>query len=353
MNYKYFSTIILCVIGAYVFSVAFINFVVDPFYIFRTPVFKVQHQINERYTKIERLRKGTGKYNSFIMGSSRMLLTHPDTIERYIPGGKFYNLATRGATPFEHLLHVKYLIKNGYSVKNLYIGLDIDKCFTTKIYDDTNYLFKLHPDVANKSRVDFYWSYLSIFPKGDIKRKLRANFDKGVPRRYEIEEDGTMAWESRTGDRRSLSDQQVNDDNIMIKNEMMKWNLEALGELVALCKQKDIKLTLFITPHSGILMNRFAVEDYVECLRELSEITPFWDFSGYNSVTTNNKNYLDRSHYNRSVSCLIAARIFGDKTLIVPSDFGVWVTKRNIDAHLENVRINFKNNRLRNGSGGH
>ena len=109
MNYKYFSTIILCVIGAYVFSVAFINFVVDPFYIFRTPVFKVQHQINGRYTKIERLRKGTGKYNSFIMGSSRMLFTHPDTIERYLPGGKFYNLATRGATPFEHLLHVKYL----------------------------------------------------------------------------------------------------------------------------------------------------------------------------------------------------------------------------------------------------
>jgi hypothetical protein len=100
-----------------------------------------------------------------------------------------------------------------------------------------------------------------------------------------------------------------------------------------------------------MVLDHFLEEDYISFLRGLSEITPFWDFSGYNSVTTDNKNYLDHSHYNPSVSRWIAARIFNDQTVMVPKDFGVWVTRKNIDSHLENLKMGFeKNNRSRFGS---
>jgi len=179
INHKTYSAVVLCVIFAYVLAIALVNIVVDPFYIFRTPFFKVQAQINDRYVKIEQLKREKGKFSLFILGSSRMYYTRPEMLEKYIPSVKGYNLATTMATATEYLLHVRYLIKNGHSVKTLYIGLDIDFCFGAKMYADQDYLLKLHPDVSNANKFGFYWSYLSIFPKTDIKRKLKANFGKG------------------------------------------------------------------------------------------------------------------------------------------------------------------------------
>ncbi len=350
MNYKNFSAILLSVIFAYLVAVAVINVVVDPFYIFRTPFFKVQAQINDRYAKIEFLKTAKGRFDSYIMGSSRMFLTRPDVVEKYIPEGKFYNLATIFGTMYEHLLHVKYFIQHGYPVKNLYIGLDADMYFTVKTHDDKDLLLKLHPEVTNKNPTDFYWSYLSSLPKGDLRRKLRVNVNKKAGSKYEIEKDGGLAVGSETRDNQVFFETPIPFDKLRIKDDRLRANLEALRELVALCGKHHINLILFITPYHQNLMDRFVEEDYLTFLRDLSEITAFWDFSGYNSITTDNKNYLDHSHYKPSVSRLIAARIFNDKTVTVPRDFGVWVTEKNIDSHLENVKISFKNKTLRPSS---
>ena len=94
MNYKNFSVIILCVIFAYLLTIALVNIVVDPYYIFRTPFLKIQSQRNDRYAKIEHLKKKKEKFNFFILGSSRTYYTRPSTLEKYIPSGKGYNLST-------------------------------------------------------------------------------------------------------------------------------------------------------------------------------------------------------------------------------------------------------------------
>jgi hypothetical protein len=348
MNYKNFSVIFLCAISVCLFSVVLINLVVDPFYIFRTPFLGVQAQINDRYAKIEDLQKEKKKFNFYILGSSRMYYTRPDMVEKYIPFGKGYNLATIAATITEHLLHVNYLIKNGFSVETLYIGLDIDFCFTLKMHENQEYLLKLHPHVSNTNPIAFYWSYLTILPKGDIKRKLRANFGKKTSPKSQFGEDGALVLGTEAEDRQIFLENQGNLENI-IKDKMSRENLEVLRELVALCRQYHIHPIIFITPHHRIVMDHFLEEDYISFLRGLSEITSFWDFSGYNSITTDSKNYLEHSHYHPSVSRLIAARIFNDRAWTVPGDFGVWVTKENIDSHLKNLKMSFeKRNRLQN-----
>ncbi len=345
MNYKKYTIIILCALYGCLLSVALINIVVDPFYIFRTPFLKVQAQINDRYAKIENVKKAKEKFNFYILGSSRMYSTRPDTIEKYIPSGKGYNLATILATVTEHLLHVKYFIKNGYPVKTLYIGLDIDFCFSTKTHNNQDRLLKLHPDVSNTNPIDFYWSYLSIFPKGDIKRKLRVNFRKKAGPKFQFGKGGALPLGSETENRQIFFDNRRELKN-MIKDEMSKENLEVLKELVALCEQHHINLIIFTTPHNKTVIDHLWEEEYLAFLRGLAEITPFWDFSGYNSITTDNRNYLDHSHYKRSVSRLIAARIFNDKAVMVPKDFGVWVTKENIDSHLKDLKESIKRNHI-------
>ncbi len=351
MDYKKYTIIILCILYGCLLSVALINLVVDPFYIFRTPFLRVQAQINDRHAKIEDLKKEKGKFNFYILGSSRIYSTPPDMIEKYIPSGKGYNLATIAATVTEHLLHVKYLIKkNGHPVKTLYIGLDIDFCFGIKMHNDQDYLLKLHPEVSNTNPIGFYWSYLSILPKGDIKRKLRANFGKKRGPNSQFGEDGTLALGSETEDSRIFLDKGADLKNI-IKDKVSRENLEVLRELVALCRQHHIQLIIFTTPHHRIVMDHLLEKEYISFLRGLSDITPFWDFSGYNSITMDSKNYLEHSHYKPSVSRLIAARIFNDTTLTVPKDFGIWVTTENIDSHLQNLKMGFEeNNRSRIGS---
>ena len=55
-------------------------------------------------------------------------------------------------------------------------------------------------------------------------------------------------------------------------------------------------------------------------------------------ISKNDYNYYEDSHYLAYVGELVAAKIFNDKSVEVPEDFGVLVTKDNIDEHLENLR---------------
>ncbi len=341
MNYKNFSVIILCVIFAYLLTIALVDIAVDPYYVFRTPFLKIQAQVNDRYAKIEYIKKKKEKFNFFILGSSRTYYTRPSILEKYIPSGRGYNLSTILANVTEHLLHVRYLIKNGYPVKTLYLGLDIDSCFLIRTHKDQDYLLKLHPGVSGANPIAFYWSYLTIFPKTDIKRKIRANVGKKGSPQVGLTEDGAVIPEAENS--------QVFDGNEgklkeVIRDKVSRENLEVLRDLVALCKRNSINLIIFTTPHHRTIINHFLEEDYIAFLKGLSEVTAFWDFGGYNSITTDDRNYFSISHYRPSVSRLIAARIFDDKTLDVPKDFGVWVTKDNLEAHLKNLMESFKKN---------
>lgn len=339
MNGRKYSIIIVCVLYASLFSVALLNFVVDPFYIFRTPFLKVRPQINDRYDKIAFLEKNKKSFNSYIMGSSRMLSTHPVNIERYIPGAKFYNLGIVMGTAYEHYMHLNYFINKGYPVKCLYIGLDIDFCFLTIKYDERDSLFRLHPDVTNEGWWGYYWFYLSISPKSDLRRKLKWNFSRKKMPSQEYGKDGASKPEAE--DKRIFEERREFGAG-KIHNKAGNKNIMILRKMVALCRQHGIQLITFVNPPSRMAMDHYEEDDYLMFLKELADVAPFWDFSGYNSITTNPQNYIDHSHYKSSISRLMAARIFGDQTLPVPGDFGVWVTKENIETRLENLRTTIK-----------
>lgn len=74
---------------------------------------------------------------------------------------------------------------------------------------------------------------------------------------------------------------------------------------------------------------------------------PVWDFSGYNSVTTEPvpekgdrkslmRGYWEGSHYSRLTAGFVLDRMFGGDAA-VPDDFGVLLTGENIDEHLRNI----------------
>ena len=83
--------------------------------------------------------------------------------------------------------------------------------------------------------------------------------------------------------------------------------------------------------------------NFEEWKRKIVEISDVFDFSGYNSITTeaihnNMKNYTENSHYTPQIGNLILNRILSYKEEKVPEDFGILINQENIESNLEKIR---------------
>jgi len=314
-----------------------VNYIVDPFNIFKTQLFKYPFQMNERFVKIEFLEKNNHKFNGYLFGSSRIGTTEPSILEKYIPHSKFYNFTLSSANMYDYMLHLEYFVKRKYPIKVLYLQLDINNMMYYG-RNQSDYLSKIHPFVLNESLFAYYIKYLTGFFPFNIKGKVSTNYNYEKTVTYNIN-NGT--WHE---DNKELA--VANDCKSYVKSikgfnhhhtaaftyRKRKENIYALGKIVNICKKNNIKLYVFTTPHNHNMMDMFYAKDYVDYLHDIANITDFYNFSGYNSITKNDCNYYEVSHYRPMIGELIAARIFNDTNISLPNDFGIWITKENIDS---------------------
>ena len=98
----------------------------------------------------------------------------------------------------------------------------------------------------------------------------------------------------------------------------------------------------FVTPEGTLTMRLIAetpgrIDDYERMIRDAVEVFGgVWNFMYVNSVTSNHLYWREPSHSIGQVNEWVLDRIFG--TGNPPADFGVYVTKDNIDEHLKEVR---------------
>jgi len=309
-----------------------VNYVVDPFSVFQTNFFKRSGQINERYVKIEFLEKHHNKFNAYIFGSSRIGVVKPEVIEQYLPNSKFYNFTLSSGNLHDYMVHLKYFIKRKYEIKTLYMQIDIDD-MNYYGQDESDYLCKLHPYVTNEFRIAGKMKYLFGFFPLNVRKKISVNFQKDSPKKFDV---SIGIWSLPDNEKQLEKNPKKyveNEGSFHFKNRRVlryireKEAMKALQIIVDLCQKNKIKLYVFTSAHNQNKMDTFVLEDYKKYLRDISEITSFYDFSGYNSVTMNNANYYEMSHYRPRVGSLMAARIFDDKNISVPKDFGKFIAK--------------------------
>ena len=117
--------------------------------------------------------------------------------------------------------------------------------------------------------------------------------------------------------------------------------MEEFARLVTLCRESGVTLNLFISPASvyqwETLDKAGLWTEWEEWKRRLAHIAPVWDFSGYNDVTKNEKNYWDSSHYKKEIGDAILTRILTGREGAC-KDFGVLVDEKDVDAHLARIR---------------
>lgn len=142
-------------------------------------------------------------------------------------------------------------------------------------------------------------------------------------------------------------------------------SFESYRKIIDIAHQKDIRLYLVTSPiHARMLevMDTMGLQSkFEEWKRALVKINaeqawansaeafPLWDFTGYNSITSESvpgadeedkrmQWYSEGAHYRAETGDLVLNKVFGLKGRMAPEDFGKLVTTDNIDEHLASIR---------------
>jgi hypothetical protein len=113
----------------------------------------------------------------------------------------------------------------------------------------------------------------------------------------------------------------------------MNEAFSAIESIIDLSKTHRFSMTFFISPiYHQLYLNH--ADALLQAKLRLARITDFYDFSGFNFITTDAMNYYEESHYRFLVGDMILARIFGFGDVRLPGDFGSLVTRENAAGHI-------------------
>ncbi len=314
-------------------AAAAISAVIDPYNVFH-PLNIRDNGIepNKNYVKmVYLLSEAPDKFDTFLLGSSRVGFLNPAKLE----GVRAYNLTGSAGLPREQVDNLKTMLQNGIVPENIIIEVD-------DISAGSDY--RSHYDKHLRAPYEYLKSHplqfvkLYFCPSVAVK-SLRISRDHEPSR--QVEEDFYNYGITVTyGERGKYSPPT---HYFAEPLDYIDDALAAMKELTELCTQYDIDLTVFVTP---IYYANFAADlqdgRYYDFLRGLSEITPFYNFSGFNDVTVDRNNYMDRSHFLAEVGDMIIDCIWNGKTdpKLLSQGFGFYTDSGNIEELIEIIESN-------------
>lgn len=269
------------------------------------------------------------KPNTLMIGGSRVQYLNTEDVKKYT-NDKVYNLGLQFSTLEEQYYFLKYSLEN-FPIKNVIIGLNLYP-FSQRLED-------------NKSDFDKDLLIVGFSVFNQIKHYLEVPLFKYLQHSYENQDkeadykNGSITLHHQN---RVI---QNNDKELLWKITLegyknkyfdyLEWGENSLyyyKKMVELCKEYNINLKIFTTAiHSSmfkLLEETEKMDIFYLWKEELSKITPYWDFMTQNSVSDNEDNYIDPSHLKQELGYLYFARIFDDKSVEVPEDFGIFVEKK-------------------------
>jgi hypothetical protein len=283
-----------------------------------------------------------------LIGTSRTAHINPKYLQKYFPNDKIYNLAIPGSSISTQKSNIEYFIKHK-KIKAIIYGLDFfsfnpfyykEKTKEDARYDD-NYIN------------DYLDSLLSIRTlrksiktlKDNIKNKEeKIDYSNGWETYYDkyikIEKEGNEYIKDNIKRQLSIFSLEPQNFNYEPFKEPNSINnaLNDFKDIVDLCKKNNVELHMFISPIYSEIVDLIYTREYNRSYhywkKELAKYQNIYDFSGYNSITTDVSNYIDGSHYQIKLAPLMFAKMFYDKSVDVPDDFGTILSVQNIKKTL-------------------
>ncbi len=333
---KFFAVFLLCALATFCIY-PLTNVCLDKYGLFQTPVngcVRVFNEPNKNFLKARFIRNNPEAFDSFLFGSSR---AGKIDVQR-IPDGRYYNMSYSEGLPGEHLENIKLFLRSGVKIRNIAIGLD-DFSFQMDPAEHSNQPMRLaHYGTRYNPRswLAHYWYYLFL--------KIRL-----VDFRQSLEKEGIELF--LTGASRSSDEYEANIDKDLetyvhlpkfsvphsYKGDRSEETIAEIREIVEIARENGVHLKVFINPVHHVTYLDKDFEAFLNFKKMLAEVTDFYDFSGLNSITMDNANFYETSHYRQKIGDLLVEHLFLGREP-AQDGFGRLVTKENFPAHAELMR---------------
>lgn len=350
-KYHRFYIIFTMVVIGFILPIPLFNIAIDPYGIMNSPSVVGVNQSKPAKVRQMRLFKSVDvtrlKPITIFLGTSRGQFLDPNhpALAKIQPA---YNLSLLGANMHEQMRYFQHAIANNPKLKEVIIEVDFF-AFNTFNESPSDFqeerLEKTGLTLQDASSINFSLDTFNtsretlIFNKN--RRPNNIQFIKGMyinknkPSKSKLALFQSSIFVS-LDDKKAYSDYDFN-----------KQFFSNYKTIVDTCKERAITLKVFITSSHATDMESIRAAGlwptFEQWKREVVNLAPLWDFSGYNSITTepigDKMKYFEESlHPTKEADDLIINRIFQYEEERVPADFGVFTTATNIESNLEKIR---------------
>ena len=350
-KYRRFNLLVLAAAFTPMAAVGLFNVALDPYGVFNSPKIAGINQSKPRKGNSDRLFKAADiirlKPATLLVGSSRVRQGLDPTYAALKDKQPAYNLGLNGANPYEQLRYLEHAIANNKNLKTVIIGIDF---FMFNGYNENQPGFT--EDRLGKQSINIQDTMNVVFSIDALSSSLETlDSSKNHKNKEGDSLNGFMPYKNIDLGKKVTDWRFVNSYQVYFKNhakyKLSDKYLSDFKTFVETCKQQGITLKVYISPGHATDNEAIRATGHWSTLekwkREIVKIVPVWDFSGYNSITSEPikegmKNYADSSHYRENIGNLILNRVLNYQTKSVPKDFGILITPENIAAHEAKIR---------------
>jgi hypothetical protein len=314
------------------------NYIVNPFNIFEpnpNATFNryKKNIISDRITLFYEL--SYVKPKTLMVGSSRIGYFKDNVIEKYVKK-PIFNLSLAGSSVYEQVQYIKYSINN-FNLNEIVWSLDFYAFNPDKKpyngYSDERLNKHIYLDDYFTALMSYRTFERSLKTIKDNKASDKSIFSYLVERnQYSDLQGQTLKKEQIYKNIKITLDEYKNIDNFL-KSKSFKdpksinKKLQLVKEVVLLCKEKNIKLTVYTSPtyiaHLDLIDEMGLTETFKYWKKELAKITHYTDFCYRNDITKNIMNFRDSSHTISDTGKLIFKKIYNPNDANQSLDFGI------------------------------
>lgn len=339
-------------------TIVIFNFIIDPYGFNKIIVIDGINAIKEDNTRFPFKYKmpliEEGGWNNLMLGTSKIGVMDTQPVDELL-SGRTFNLSLPASNVASQYDSLMYAVQFNH-IKNVVYGVDF-LSLNKNLKVNDNYL-QFKEKLQSFSRFYNYDIYLNF----DILKKasLRAiiNNRSEYPKMH--------LYYSQSGVRHyanfiQLAQKPDFDMQKRIHKLLQEWfrdwvykdyefssdDMHLFKKIVEYCHSQDINLYVYIPPmyvdHFYAIKEAGLKDEFETFKRELAKITDFIDFTGVNSITKDPNNFWDSTHLRIETTSIIMNRVIQHSNNIEgDKDFGVMVTKENIEEHLKEQELQYQ-----------
>lgn len=337
---KFLLKLSVFLLYAFILQVVF-PVVVDPFHVFRPERIMTNTQItpNMNYVKMTYILHHPDIFDSFIFGSSRAGVIHPQKMP-----GKTYNMWYPGGIPQENAANIKTFFQNNIRPSKIYLSVDSlsytvslkdrimqpGRCSYEYLRDNPGHFYSLYLNPMDTLRS--LWIMMSSPEQNTNEMFFRFGYwlEYNDKMNYVWKDDSDMT----PTEYRQLTGSQMN----------IEQTLASIKEMADMCRENGTELIIFTNPMHRLTYLASLEKRYLDFLEGLAEISDFWNFSSLNSITLNNANYREHSHYYPEVGDIMIDIMCNGKSYpqLQRQGFGVKVSSENARDFISMLRRQYQ-----------